>query len=153
MIEEFKKFALRGNVVDLAVGVIIGAAFGAIVTSLVQDIIMPIIGAVTGGLDFSNYYIALSSKVQGGLAYADAKKQGAVIGYGQFLTLAINFIVIAFVLFLLIRGMNRLLSKEEAKPKVEAEVPADVKLLAEIRDLLARRPVEAAPVASGSIRP
>lgn len=153
MIEEFKKFALRGNVVDLAVGVIIGAAFGAIVTSLVQDIIMPIIGAITGGLDFSNYYIPLSSKVQGGLAYADAKKQGAVIGYGQFLTLAINFAIIAFVLFLLIRSMNRLLSREEAKPKAVAEVPADVKLLAEIRDLLAGRPVEAAPVAPGSARP
>lgn len=153
MIEEFKKFALRGNVVDLAVGVIIGAAFGAIVTSLVQDIIMPIIGAITGGLDFSNYYIPLSSKVQGGLAYADAKKQGAVIGYGQFLTLAINFLIVAFVLFLLIRGMNRLLSREEAKPKAAAEVPADVKLLAEIRDLLAGRSVEAAPVAPGPARP
>lgn len=139
MLEEFKKFALRGSVVDLAVGVIIGAAFGAIVTSLVQDVIMPIIGAVTGGLDFSNYYLPLSSKVQTGLAYADAKKQGAVIGYGQFLTLAVNFAIVAFVLFLVIRAMNRLTRREEAKPEVIAEVPADVKLLAEIRDILATR--------------
>ncbi len=139
MLEEFKKFALRGNVVDLAVGVIIGAAFGAIVNSLVQDVIMPIIGAVTGGLDFSNYYIPLSSKVQTGLAYADAKKQGAVVGYGQFLTLAVNFTIVAFVLFLVIRAMNTLKSKEEAKP-APVEVPPDVKLLTEIRDLLAKRP-------------
>ncbi|MGY2048974.1 large conductance mechanosensitive channel protein MscL [Methylobacterium sp. JK268] len=137
MLEEFKTFALRGNVVDLAVGVIIGAAFGAIVTSLVQDIIMPTIGAVTGGLDFSNHYLPLSSKVQPGLAYADAKKQGAVIGYGQFLTLTVNFVIVAFVLFLVIRGMNRLLRREEAKP---AEPAAEVKLLTEIRDLLAARP-------------
>ena len=86
MLDEFKKFAMRGNVIDLAIGVIIGAAFGAIVASLVNDIIMPVIGAVTGGLDFSNYYTALSSKVQPGLSYADAKKQGAVFGWGQFLT-------------------------------------------------------------------
>ena len=140
MLEEFKKFALRGNVVDLAVGVIIGAAFGAIVTSLVQDVIMPIIGAVTGGLDFSNYYLPLSSKVQAGLAYADAKKQGAVIGYGQFLTLAVNFTIVAFVLFMVIRAMNKLTHNEEAKPEPVKEVPADVKLLGEIRDILAARP-------------
>ncbi len=139
MLEEFKKFALRGNVVDLAVGVIIGAAFGAIVNSLVQDIIMPLIGAVTGGLDFSNYYIPLSSKVQAGMAYADAKKVGAVIGYGQFLTLAVNFTIVAFVLFMVIRAMNTLKTREEAKPEPLAEVPADVKLLGEIRDLLAER--------------
>ena len=100
MLEEFKKFVLRGNVVDLAVGVVIGVAFGAIVASLVGDIIMPIVGAVTGGLDFSNYYLSLSSKVQQGAAYADAKKQGAVIGYGQFLTVAVNFLIVAAVLFL-----------------------------------------------------
>ena len=99
MLEEFKKFIMRGNVVDLAVGVIIGVAFGAIVTSLVGDIIMPIVGAITGGLDFSNYYLTLSSKVQNGAAYADAKKQGAVIGYGQFLTVLVNFLIVAAVLF------------------------------------------------------
>jgi large conductance mechanosensitive channel len=135
MLEEFKKFALRGNVVDLAVGVIIGVAFGAIVASMVADIIMPIIGAVAGGLDFSNYYLPLSSKVQAGLSYEDAKKAGAVLGYGQFLTVALNFAIVAFVLFLIIRAMNRLMRKEEIKEVSKpAEVPADVKLLAEIRD-------------------
>src|SRR5215831_2018082 len=104
MLEEFKKFAMRGNVVDLAVGVVIGAAFGAIVASLVADIIMPIIGAVTGGLDFSNYFIAMSKNVTA-TAYADAKKQGAVLGYGQFITVTINFMIIAFVLFLVVRAM------------------------------------------------
>jgi len=135
MLQEFKKFALRGNVVDLAVGVIIGAAFGAIVSSLVADIIMPIIGAVTGGLDFSNYFIALSNKVDAA-NYVDAKKQGAVLGYGQFLTVTLNFIIVAFVLFLAIRAMLKLHAREEAKPP---EPPADVKLLTEIRDLLAKR--------------
>ena len=137
MLEEFKKFVLRGNVVDLAVGVVIGVAFGAIVASLVGDIIMPIVGAVTGGLDFSNYYLSLSSKVQQGVAYADAKKQGAVIGYGQFLTVAVNFMIVAAVLFLVIKAISRLKKQEEATPK--PEVPADVKLLTEIRDLLATR--------------
>lgn len=137
MLGDFKTFALRGNVVDLAVGVIIGAAFGAIVTSAVQDIFMPVIGAITGGLDFSNYYIPLSSKVQAGLPYADAKKQGAVIGYGQFLTLTLNFLIVAFVLFLVIRAMNRLQTAEAKKPDA---MPADVKLLSEIRDLLAKKP-------------
>src|ERR1700720_1835726 len=102
MLDEFKKFALRGNVVDLALGVIIGVAFGAIVASLVADVIMPIIGAVTGGLDFSNYFIPLSKNVTA-TTYLDAKKQGAVLGYGQFLTVAINFMIVAFVLFLAIK--------------------------------------------------
>jgi len=136
MLEEFKKFALKGNVVDLTVGVIIGAAFGAIVTSLVSDIIMPIIGAITGGLDFSNYYTALSSKVQPGLSYADAKKQGAVLGWGQFLTISLNFIIVAWVLFMVIKALIKL-KKEEPKPApAPAEVPADIRLLTEIRDLL-----------------
>jgi large conductance mechanosensitive channel len=135
MLEEFKKFALRGNVVDLAVGVIIGAAFGAIVSSLVGDIIMPIVGAVTGGLDFSNYFVALSQNVTAN-SYVDAKKQGAVLGYGQFLTVTLNFLIVAFVLFLVIRAMVRLQKKEEAKPPA---TPEDVRLLTEIRDLLARR--------------
>jgi large conductance mechanosensitive channel len=134
MLEEFKKFAMRGNVVDFAVGVIIGAAFGAIVSSLVGDIIMPVIGAVTGGLDFSNYYLALSSKVQAGLSYADAKKQGAVLGWGQFLTVALNFLIIAFVLFLAIKGINKL-KKEEPAPAPPGP-STEVKLLTEIRDLL-----------------
>jgi large conductance mechanosensitive channel len=133
MLDEFKKFIMRGNVVDLAVGVIIGLAFGAIVTSLVGDIIMPVIGAVTGGLDFSNYYTPLSSKVEPGLAYVDAKKQGAVLGWGQFLTVALNFLIIAGVLFLVIKGINKLKKEEPATP---AEPTPEVKLLTDIRDLL-----------------
>lgn len=126
------------NVVDLAVGVVIGVAFGAIVASLVADIIMPIIGAAAGGLDFSNYYLSLSSKVQQGAAYADAKKQGALIGYGQFLTIAVNFVIVAAVLFVVIKGMNKLKRQEEAAPE-PPETPADVKLLTKILDLLAAR--------------
>ena len=141
MIQEFKQFALRGNVVDLAVAVVIGAAFGAIVTSLVNDVIMPIIGAITGGLDFSSYYLPLSSNVPFGLPYAAAKEQGAVLGYGQFLTSAVNFAIIALVLFLVIRVINRLKRRQDAKADVPAapEIPADIKLLSEIRDLLAGR--------------
>jgi large conductance mechanosensitive channel len=137
MLEEFKKFALRGNVVDLAIGVIIGAAFGAIVNSMVGDLIMPLIGAVTGGLDFSNYFVPLSSKVTA-TALVEAKKQGAVLGWGNFLTITLNFVIIAFVLFLAIRGLNRLVQKEK-----EAEKPAVLskteQLLTEIRDQLKSR--------------
>jgi large conductance mechanosensitive channel len=132
MLEEFKKFALRGNVVDLAVGVIIGAAFGAIVASLVADVIMPLIGAMTGGLDFSNYFLRLSSKVTAD-TLVEAKKQGAVLAYGSFLTVTLNFMIIAFVLFLVIRALSKLIKKEAEK------VPALSKqeqLLTEIRDLL-----------------
>jgi large conductance mechanosensitive channel len=132
MLEEFKKFALRGNVVDLAVGVIIGAAFGAIVASMVADIIMPIIGAVTGGLDFSNYFVKLSSKVTAD-TLVEAKKQGAVLAYGSFLTVTLNFIIIAFVLFLVIRALSQLMKKEAAKPTPPTK---QEELLTEIRDLL-----------------
>ncbi len=134
MLEEFKKFALKGNVVDLAVGVIIGAAFGGIVNSMVADIIMPIIGAVTGGLDFSNYFTGLSKTVTA-TNLADAKKQGAVLAWGSFLTLTLNFIIIAFVLFLVIRLMNQLKAKEEAAPASDKPTK-DQELLTEIRDLL-----------------
>ncbi len=132
MLDDFKKFALRGNVVDLAVGIIIGAAFGAIVSSFVADIIMPVIGAITGGLDFSNYFLPLSSKVTAD-SLLEAKKQGAVLAWGNFITLVINFIIIAFVLFLMIRAMNRLMRKEaeKAPPLSKQEV-----LLTEIRDAL-----------------
>ena len=133
MLEEFKKFAMRGNVVDLAVGVIIGAAFGAIVNSLVADIVMPIIGAVTGGLDFSNYFIPLSSKVTAN-SLAEAKKQGAVLAYGSFLTIVLNFLIIAFALFLAIKGINRLKTEEPAPPPPGPS--KEVQLLTEIRDLL-----------------
>src|SRR3979409_1940897 len=112
MLKEFREFAMKGNVVDLAVGVIIGAAFGGIVTSLVGDIIMPIVGAITGGLDFSNYFTPLSKAVTAG-NLADAKKQGAVLAWGNFLTLILNFIIVAFVLFLVIRFMNTLKRKAE----------------------------------------
>src|SRR5208282_1838600 len=136
MLEEFKKFAMRGNVVDLAVGVIIGAAFGGIVNSLVSDIVMPLIGAVTGGLDFSNYFIALSSKVTA-TSLAEAKKQGAVLAWGNFLTIALNFLIIAWVLFLAIKGLNRLKAAEPAP--APAAPSKEVQLLTEIRDALKNR--------------
>ena len=135
MLEDFKKFALRGNVVDLAIGVIIGAAFTGIVNSLVGDIITPLLGAATGGLDFSNYFIPLSSKVTAA-TLVEAKKQGAVLAYGNFITLVINFIIVAFVLFLAVRGMSRLMAKEAEKP---ASPTKQEQLLTEIRDLLKSR--------------
>ena len=136
MLMEFRDFAMKGNVVDLAVGVIIGAAFGAIVTSMVADIIMPIIGAVTGGLDFSNYFTGLSKAVTAG-NLADAKKQGAVLAWGNFLTLTLNFIIIAFVLFLVIKGMNTLKRKDAAAAAAAPPKPSrEEELLTEIRDLL-----------------
>ena len=134
MLEDFKKFALRGNVVDLAVGVIIGAAFGAIVNSLVGDIVMPVVGAVTHGLDFSNYFTGLSDKVTAS-NLADAKKQGAVLAWGNFLTVTLNFIIIAFVLFLVIRTINQLKRKDEAPPP-PPKLTREEELLTEIRDLL-----------------
>ena len=136
MLEEFKKFAMRGNVVDLAVAVVIGAAFGAVVNSLVADLIMPVIGAVSGGLDFSNYFLPLSGKVTA-TALADARKQGAVLAWGNFLTLVINFLIIAWVLFLCIKGINRLKAPEP--PAASAPPSNEVQLLTEIRDLLKAR--------------
>ena len=132
MLEDFKKFALRGNVVDLAVGVIIGAAFGGIVSSLVADIIMPVIGAATGGFDFSNYFVKLSSKVTAD-SLVEAKKQGAVLAWGSFVTIVINFLIVAWVLFMVIRAMTRLQKKEDATPPKPS---AEVELLTEIRDAL-----------------
>jgi large conductance mechanosensitive channel len=135
MLAEFKKFALRGNVVDLAIGVIIGAAFSGIINSMVGDVIMPIIGAVTGGIDFSNYFVPLSAKVTA-TTLVEAKKQGAVLAWGNFLTVTLNFIIIAFVLFLAIRGLNRLVRKEEEKAP---EPTKTEQLLTEIRDQLKSR--------------
>jgi large conductance mechanosensitive channel len=136
MLKEFREFAMKGNVVDLAVGVIIGAAFGAIVTSLVGDIIMPIVGSITGGLDFSNYFTALSKAVTAS-NLADAKKQGAVLAWGNFLTLMINFIIIAFVLFVVIRFINGLKRNDAAAPPPPPPKPTrEEELLTEIRDLL-----------------
>jgi large conductance mechanosensitive channel len=133
MLNEFREFAMKGNVVDLAVGVIIGAAFGAIVTSLVGDIVMPLIGAITGGLDFSNYFTPLSKAVTAS-NLADAKKQGAVLAWGNFLTLTLNFIIVAFVIFLAIRSLNRLKRRDEAAPPPKPTRQEE--LLTEIRDLL-----------------
>jgi large conductance mechanosensitive channel len=135
MLEDFKKFALRGNVVDLAIGIIIGAAFTGVVNSLVADVIMPVIGAVTGGIDFSNYFLPLSGKVAA-VSLDEARRQGAVLAWGHFLTLVLNFIIIAFVLFLAIRAMARLMHQEaeKAPPLSKQE-----QLLTEIRDILKSR--------------
>jgi large conductance mechanosensitive channel len=135
MLKEFREFAMKGNVVDLAIGVIIGAAFGAIINSLVGDIIMPIIGSITGGLDFSNYFVPLVKSVTAS-NLADAKKQGAVLAYGNFITLTLNFLIIAFVLFIVIRAMNQLKRHQEAAPPPPAKPTREEELLTEIRDLL-----------------
>lgn len=139
MLKEFKEFAMKGNVIDLAIGVVIGAAFGRIVDSLVNDIIMPIIGAILGGLDFSNYFFGLNSGVNSAVL-SEARKQGAVLAYGSFITVAVNFLIIAFVLFLVVKAINRFKRQEKAEAKPETK-PDDVVLLAEIRDLLKQRPV------------
>lgn len=137
MLKEFKDFAMKGNVVDLAVGVIIGGAFGKIVESMVADIIMPIVGAITGGIDFSNLYASLGPKVAAGTGYADAKKLGAMFGYGQFITFVVNFLIIAWVLFLVVKAMNKMKKAEAAAaPAAPPEPSAEEKLLGEIRDLL-----------------
>ena len=127
---EFREFAIKGNVVDLAVGVIIGGAFGKIVDSLVNDMIMPIVGRVFGGLDFSNYFIPLSGQTASTLI--EAKKLGAVLAYGNFLSVALNFVILAFIIFLMVKAINRL---RRAEPVVAAP-PEDVLLLREIRDAL-----------------
>ncbi|HWH48746.1 MAG TPA: large conductance mechanosensitive channel protein MscL [Burkholderiales bacterium] len=129
---EFKEFAIKGSVVDLAVGIIIGAAFGKIVDSLVNDLIMPLISKVTGGLDFSSYYIGLNGQAAG-LPLAEAKKAGAVFAYGNFITVVIYFIILAFVIFIMIKQVNRL--KKEAPP-APAEPTEEVLLLRQIRDNL-----------------
>lgn len=148
IIQEFKAFAMRGNVVDLAVGVIIGAAFGNIVNSLVKDVIMPPIGKVIGNLDFSNFYIPLSEKITQAekvytaanngvhLPLAEAQKLGPVLAWGDFVTVTLNFFIVAFCIFLLVKGVNRLVRHQEAvAPPTLTE-----QLLAEIRDLLKNRP-------------
>jgi large conductance mechanosensitive channel len=139
MLQEFKKFALRGNVVDLAIGVIIGAAFGKIIDSLVTDVIMPIIGRIFGGLDFSNYFLGLTTAASQAPTYDAAKKAGATLGYGQFITVAVNFIIIAWVMFLVIKGMNMLFTKEQDAPPPPKPPSKEEELLAEIRDLLKAR--------------
>lgn len=131
--QEFKEFAVKGNAMDLAVGVIIGAAFGKIVDSIVGDLIMPVVSKIFGGLDFSSYYLGLSGQAAG-LSLADAKKGGAVFAYGNFITVALNFIILAFIIFMMVKQMNRL--KKEAPPAAPAATPEDVLLLREIRDNL-----------------
>jgi large conductance mechanosensitive channel len=139
MLKEFKEFALKGNVLDLAVAVIMAGAFGLIVSSLVQDIMMPLIGAVTGGLDFSNMFAPLAEGVTAA-SLEEAKKQGAVLAYGNFITKIVNFLIIAFILFMLVRAANRLQEQFAAEEEAKAEEPAkpseEVVLLTEIRDLL-----------------
>jgi len=136
MLSEFREFALKGNVMDLAVGVIIGGAFGKIVDSLVGDVIMPVIGKIVGGLDFSNYFIPLSG--QTATTLAEAKKAGAVLAYGSFFTVALNFLILAFIIFVMVRQMNRLKRKAPEAPAVPAAPPEEVVLLREIRDSLKR---------------
>lgn len=140
MLNEFKAFIARGNVLDLAVAVIIGAAFGKIVTSLTEDIIMPVIGKIFGGLDFSSYFLVLGevpANLQGSTDYAALKKAGVpLLGYGEFVTQAVNFLIIAFIIFLLVRAVNRVVPKA---PEAAAEEAADVVLLREIRDELKKR--------------
>jgi large conductance mechanosensitive channel len=139
IVKEFKEFAVKGNVIDLAVGVIIGGAFGKIVDSVVGDLIMPVVGRVLGGLDFSNYFIALKDVPPGvGTTLAEVKKAGIpVFAWGNFLTIALNFVILAFIIFLMVKQINRLKREEEpAAPAVPAEPPEDVVLLREIRDAL-----------------
>ena len=138
---EFKEFALKGNVMDLAVGVIIGAAFGKIVDSIVGDLIMPIVGRLFGGLDFNNYFIPLAGQTAATLV--EAKKAGAVIAYGSFITIALNFVILAFIIFLMVKQINRMKREAPAAgPAAPAATPAatpeDVMLLREIRDSLKR---------------
>ncbi len=140
MLKEFQEFISKGNVMDLAVGVIIGGAFGLIVNSLVGDMIMPIVGAIFGGFDFSNYFIPLSSSVTAE-SLEEARKQGAVFAYGNFITVLINFLILAWIIFLMVKAVNnmrRRLVKEQAAA-APAAPPADIQLLTEIRDLLAKR--------------
>jgi large conductance mechanosensitive channel len=138
MLKEFKEFALKGNVVDLAIGIIIGAAFSGLVNSIVNDIIMPIVGVITGGIDFSNKYVQLAGDPQPTLEAA--RTAGATIAYGNFLTLFINFVIVAWILFLIVKGMNRMKREKavEAAP-APAATPEDIALLRDIRDLLAKQ--------------
>ena len=133
---EFKVFALKGNVMDLAVGVIIGGAFGKIVDSVVGDLIMPLISKLLGGLDFNNYFVPLAGQTAATLV--EAKKTGAVFAYGSFLTIVINFMILAFIIFMMVKQMNRMKREAPTPPAPPAPTPEDVILLREIRDSLKR---------------
>lgn len=144
MLQEFRSFIARGNVLDLAVAVIIGAAFGKIVSSLTDDIIMPVVGAVFGGLDFSSYFVRLGAVPDGYSGsltnYADLKAAGVpLIGYGQFITVAVNFLILALIIFMLVRFASKMIRKEAEAPAAPAAPPEDVLLLREIRDELRKR--------------
>ena len=134
-VSEFKEFAVKGNVMDLAVGVIIGGAFGKIVDSVVNDLVMPLVGKAVGGLDFTNYYLALADQ-PAGLPLAEAKQIGAVFAYGNFITVALNFLILAFIIFMMIKQINRLKKEAPAAPPAPAVTPEDILLLREIRDNL-----------------
>lgn len=136
MIKEFREFAMRGNVVDLAVAVIIGGAFGKIVNSAIEDLIMPLVGKAVGNVDFSNLYFPLSDKVARGLGLADAKKLGPVFAWGNFVTILINFVILAFCIFLVVKVMNKMKQKEEAKLTPPPGPSNEEKLLVEIRDAI-----------------
>jgi len=138
MMKEFREFAVKGNVIDLAVGVIIGAAFGKIVDSVVSDLIMPVIGAVVGKLDFSSLFVVLGSVPPGTAMTLDALKKAGVpvLAYGNFITVSVNFAILAFIIFLMVKQINRLKREEPAPPPAPAVVPEDVQLLREIRDAL-----------------
>lgn len=135
MMDEFKAFAVKGNVIDLAVGVIIGGAFGKIVDSLVQDLVMPVVGKLLGGLDFTNYYLPLNNQGTH-LPLLEAKKAGAVFAYGSFITILLNFLILAFIIFQMVRALNKAKKSEPTAPQTPAPTPEDVLLLREIRDAL-----------------
>lgn len=137
MWNEFREFIAKGNVMDLAVGVIIGSAFGLIVKSLTDDVIMPLVGAIFGGFDFNDYFLPLSSAVTASTLDA-AREQGAVLAYGSFITVTLNFLILAWIVFLMVKAVNRLRRQEQEQPVEPAAPPADIALLTEIRDLLAK---------------
>ncbi len=140
MLQEFREFAVKGNVIDLAVGVIIGGAFGKIVDSVVSDLIMPIVGLVFGKLDFSNLFLVLGTAPEGTAMTLDALRKAGVpvLAYGSFLTVAVNFIILAFIIFIMIKQINRLKREAPAEPAAPEATPEDIQLLREIRDSLKR---------------
>ena len=137
MMQDFREFAVKGNAIDLAVGVIIGGAFGKIVDSIVGDLIMPVVSKLIGGLDFSSYYLPLAGQ-QTGLSLEQAREAGAVFAYGNFITILVNFILLAFIIFMMVKQINRLKKEEEVVPEPAPETPEEVQLLREIRDSLMR---------------
>ena len=136
MMKEFKEFALRGNMMDLAIGIIIGAAFSGLVNSLVNDLFMPLVGSLIGDMDFSNLYVPLSDEVPSGLALEEARKLGAVFAWGNFITVLLNFLILAVIIFMIVKAMNRMLRKKAAAPDVPPAPTKEEVLLTEMRDAL-----------------